>query len=149
MRRRRFIATALTSIASARGALAAQPELQVFESPACGCCAAWVDHVSGAGFAVTAQDVDPQTLHAIKPRSGIPQDIASCHTGLIDGYVIEGHVPAGDVERLLATRPDALGLAVPGIPIGSPGMEMSNQRAAIDTLLVRSNGVTDVFARHS
>ena len=102
-----------------------------------------------AGFAVDARDIDQDALYALKAQSGITPDLASCHTALVDGYVIEGHAPAADVERLLAERPEAIGLSVPGMPIGSPGMEMGNQRDAFDTLLVMRDGSTEVFQRHA
>jgi len=85
----------------------------------------------------------------MKARAGVTPDLSSCHTAFIDGYFVEGHVPAGDVERLLAERPDALGLTVPGMPIGSPGMEMGDQRDAYDTLLVLRDGSTAVFESHA
>ena len=85
----------------------------------------------------------------MKARAGITPELSSCHTAFIDGYFVEGHVPAGDVQRLLAERPDALGLTVPGMPIGSPGMEMGDQRDAYDTLLVLRDGSTEVFESHA
>ena len=102
-----------------------------------------------AGFDTLARDVEQETLWSMKARAGVTPDLGSCHTAFVDGYFIEGHVPASDVERLLATRPAALGLAVPGMPIGSPGMEMGNQRDAFDTLLVLQDGTTEVFQRHA
>ncbi|SLN72949.1 hypothetical protein ROG8370_03552 [Roseovarius gaetbuli] len=95
------------------------------------------------------QPVHADLLWAAKEKAGITPELSSCHTGFIDGYVIEGHVPAADIQRLLVERPDALGLAVPGMPIGSPGMEMGNQRDAFDTLLLLRNGDTAVFESHT
>jgi hypothetical protein len=148
MNRRHFILTAIASVALARPALAEPIRVDVYKSPTCGCCAAWVEHMARAGFTVEVQDVDQATLYSLKARSGITTELGSCHTAFVDGYVIEGHVPAEDVARLLAERPDAIGLTVPGMPIGSPGMEMGNQFEAFDTLLVLPDGMTDVFQRH-
>jgi hypothetical protein len=140
--------TTLASVVIARPALSAQSRIEVYKSPTCGCCSAWVDHMAQADFPVDARDVDQESLYALKVRSGITPELASCHTAFVDGYVVEGHVPASDVQRLLAERPDALGLTVPGMPIGSPGMEMGNQRDAFDTLLVLRDQSTQVFERH-
>jgi hypothetical protein len=148
MNRRHFLITALGSIAMAPPVLAASTRIEVYKSPTCGCCSEWVEHLSRAGYSVDARDVDQQSLYALKARSGITPELASCHTALVDGYVVEGHVPAGDIERLLAERPNAIGLSVPGMPIGSPGMEMGNQRDAFDTLLLLRDGTTKVFKRH-
>lgn len=152
MNRRHFI---LSSVASGFGAatlgrpaLATPGQMEVFKSPTCGCCSAWVDHMARAGFEIQARDVDQETLWSMKTRAGITPELSSCHTAFSDGYFIEGHVPAGDVHRLLSERPDALGLTVPGMPIGSPGMEMGNQREAYDTLLVLRDGSTAVYQRH-
>jgi len=148
MDRRRFLLTAFGAVALGWPAMAARPPLKVFKSPTCGCCSAWVTHMSSAGFDVRASDVDNGTLWDLKMRAGIPTDLTSCHTGFIEGYVVEGHVPAPDVHRLLAERPEALGLTVPGMPIGSPGMEMGDRRDAFDTLLLLRDGETRVFQRY-
>jgi hypothetical protein len=100
----------------------ALPKIVVTKDPNCGCCAGWVEHLRAAGF--TAEVVDSARVNALKARLGIPAALASCHTAEIGRYAIEGHVPAGAIKRLLAERPDAKGLAVPGMPIGSPGMEV-------------------------
>jgi hypothetical protein len=124
MHRRRLILTALASGLAAvpLSRPRAEPSaMTVYKSPWCGCCDAWVDHVRTAGFAVEVHDVDD--LAPIKRMAGIPETLASCHTASIDGYAIEGHVPAHVVRRLLDERPAVRGLAVPGMPIGSPGME--------------------------
>ncbi|MCC5904426.1 MAG: DUF411 domain-containing protein [Halomonas sp.] len=99
----------------------AAPTVDVYSDPNCGCCGAWVSHLEDAGFNVNHhRDGD---LRAIKIANGVPPELASCHTAIVDGYVIEGHVPAADIKRLLEEQPDAVGLAVPGMPHGSPGME--------------------------
>jgi hypothetical protein len=97
------------------------PAMVVFRDPTCGCCHKWVEHLTVNGFAVTVHDAP--SMKAIKARLGVPAELASCHTGEIGGYVIEGHVPAAAIQRLLAEKPQGRGLAVPGMPIGSPGME--------------------------
>jgi hypothetical protein len=100
---------------------ASAPAVQVWKDPNCGCCRGWVEHLSRSGFAVAS--VDTSDLASIKAEAGIPADLASCHTARIEGYVLEGHVPAAAIRRLLNERPEGIGLAVPGMPIGSPGME--------------------------
>jgi hypothetical protein len=153
MNRRHFILTGLASgigaAMLARPSLAARGQMEVFKSPTCGCCSAWVEHMVSAGFEAQARDVDQETLWSLKERAGVTPELSSCHTAFVDGYFIEGHVPASDVHRLLAERTDALGLTVPGMPIGSPGMEMGNQRDAYDTLLVLRDGTTEVFESHA
>ena len=121
--------------------------LAVYKSPTCGCCDGWVAHMRQAGFTVAVHVVaDPGT---VRRSRGLPDALASCHTGVIDGYAIEGHVPAADVVRLLAERPEAVGLALPGMPLGSPGMETPDGRKQpFDTLLVLRSGRTRVFGRH-
>ena len=124
MHRRRLLLTAVASglVAVPLSRPRAEPRaMTVYKSPWCGCCGAWVDHVRAAGFTVELHDVDD--LAPIKRMAGIPETLASCHTASIDGYAIEGHVPAHVVRRLLDERPAVRGLAVPGMPIGSPGME--------------------------
>jgi hypothetical protein len=97
------------------------PAITVHRDPSCGCCGAWIEHLRQAGFA--AEVVETRALEAVKQRLGVPAELASCHTAEVEGYVVEGHVPAPAIRRLLAQRPQAMGLAVPGMPIGSPGME--------------------------
>ncbi len=99
----------------------ALPKALVYKTPACGCCSLWVDHLREAGFEVDARDLND--IVPVKMDAGVPPRMSSCHTALIDGYVVEGHVPAEHVKRLLEERPDIAGIAVPGMPIGSPGME--------------------------
>ena len=121
------------------------PAVTVYKSPTCGCCTSWVDHLRASGFPVDVQDVDD--LQAVKAEHGIPAALQSCHTAVVDGYVVEGHVPAGDVKRLLAEAPDAAGLAVPGMPVGSPGMEQGDTVQPYDVLLL-GDGASSVFAHH-
>lgn len=148
MDRRNFLLTGLSTVFVSGPVLAASARLQVLKSPTCGCCTAWIAHVETAGLSVQAQDVTQEALQAAKYKAGITPDLSSCHTGFIEGYVIEGHVPVSDIQRLLAERPDAIGLIVPGMPVGSPGMEMGDQRDAFNTLLVLRDGSAVVFASH-
>ena len=149
MKRREFLAALAASSVIGLPAHASTPRVVVAKSPSCGCCTAWIRHMQDAGFDVEAKDVTQETLYGLKANLGIRQDHASCHTAIVEGYVIEGHVPASDVMRLLVERPSALGLAVPGMPIGSPGMEMGDQREPYETLLVFTSGKAKVFARHN
>jgi hypothetical protein len=127
---------------------AAEGPVEVWRSPTCECCGAWVAHLEQNGFEVKVNETPPATLDRIKRQAGIGEDLAACHTGKIDAYVIEGHVPAADIKRLLAEEPDAIGLAVPGMPVGSPGMEQDGTTEPYDVLLIKKDGTTDVFARH-
>jgi hypothetical protein len=116
----------------------------VYKTPTCGCCTAWGDRLEAAGFEVTYRDVAETA--SIRERYGIPHSLASCHTGLVEGYAVEGHVPADVIRQLVAERPRAVGIAVPGMPIGSPGMEGTPVQR-YDVLLVEQNGATRVYAR--
>lgn len=122
--------------------------LHVRKDPSCGCCGAWIEIMQSAGFEASVQNVSNADLYRFKLESGITPDLASCHTAQIDGYVIEGHVPPSDVCRLLAERPDAIGLSVPGMPYGSPGMGPENERDAYDVLLVKRAGSFEVFTHY-
>ncbi len=124
--------------------------LEVWKTSTCGCCGKWVDHMREAGFEVVAHDVSQRELTAVKVEKGITPELASCHTAVIGGYVVEGHVPAEDLKRLLAERPvDVQGIAVPGMPIGSPGMEDPTRPAdEYDVVTFTSSGDTEVFASH-
>ena len=113
--------TATLAASPARTGADALPRALVYKTPSCGCCTLWVDHMREAGFEVDARDLND--IIPIKIDAGVPPRMSSCHTTLIDGYVVEGHIPAEHVKRLLEERPDVVGIAVPGMPIGSPGME--------------------------
>ena len=124
----------------------ALPLMVVHKTPTCGCCNAWVDHLRAAGFTVETVDVPDTT--PIASRLGVPDTLRSCHTAEIGGYAIEGHVPAADIRRLLALQPDADGLAVPGMPIGSPGMEMGDQHDSYQVILFDREGGQQTFASY-
>ena len=122
-----------------------RPVVTVYKSPTCGCCSQWAEHLEASGFDVEAVDVS--NLSEIKALNGITRNLASCHTAIVDGYVIEGHVPAADIQRLLEERPEIAGLAVPGMPIGSPGMEGPNPEQ-YEVLAFDQRGGLTVWARH-
>lgn len=149
-RRRLLIGSAALVAAVALPALARAQDLalHVMKDPGCGCCDAWIEILRQDGFDVTADHLSPAELVRYKLASGIPEAMYSCHTGRIGGYMIEGHVPARDIRRLLAARPAAIGLAVPGMPIGSPGMGPETAREAYAVHLIRRDGRTEVFARY-
>lgn len=149
MKRRMFIVSgaAAALVTSARANTA--PVIQVMKSPTCGCCTAWVDYMRQSGFVVEAQDVDQDTLYGFKANLQITPDLAGCHTAIVGNYFIEGHVPAEDIQRLLEMNPAARGLAVPGMPMSSPGMGGPGAGDAFDTLLVGPDGATSVFASHT
>ena len=138
-----FVAVAAVG---SRSALAAGSAMQVFKDPDCGCCAEWVKHLQSAGFTVNVTHVADTA--AIRRRLGMPDQYGACHTATIDGYVIEGHVPAADVRRLLRERPLAAGLSVAGMPAGAPGMEVGNRVDAYDVVLVDRAGRGSVFSHH-
>jgi hypothetical protein len=145
--RRAWLAgTAVLALASSTMvAYAAPTTMQVWKDPTCGCCKDWIAHLEKSGFATT---VIEQGNSAARARLGMPQKFGSCHTALIQGYVIEGHVPAADIQRLLKDKPKALGLSVPGMPIGSPGMDgpaYGSRRDAYQVLLIQRDGSTTVF----
>ena len=120
--------------------------IDVVKSPYCGCCTQWVEYLRANGFTVrvtVTEDLDP-----VARQHGVPDNLRSCHTATVEGYALEGHIPAADIRRLLAERPQAAGLAVPGMPIGSPGMEQGNRRQTYATILFRRDGSRQMFAQH-
>ena len=121
------------------------PTILVYKTPTCGCCEGWVAHLEAAGFTVDARDVNATDLMKTKQDGGVPTQMSSCHTAIIDGYVVEGHVPVDQIVRLLAERPDVAGIAVPGMPAGSPGMESSSPRP-YQVLSFTHDGQAAVFA---
>jgi hypothetical protein len=133
--------------AGCRNSTPDRPTIQVFKTATCGCCTKWIDHLRAAGFQVEATDMPD--LAGLKNENGVPEELSSCHTALVDGYVIEGHVPAQDIERLLAERPAVAGLAVPEMPMGSPGMEHPDpsRHQPYDVMSFGRDGVR-VFASH-
>ena len=148
--KRRFLLQTLASLAGTAAlapSLMAQtrPQVEVWKDPECGCCKDWVSHLEANGFQVKVHDSGNAQARS---RLGVPDKLGSCHTALIGGYALEGHVPARDIQRLLKERPKAVGLAVPGMPIGSPGMDgaaYGGRKDAYDVLLIQTDGSTRVY----
>lgn len=127
------------------GPAVAEQEVEVWKSPTCGCCNGWVQHLRAAGFPVTVHDVDD--VQPMKTTVGVPDRLASCHTAKVGGYVVEGHVPAADIRRLLSEKPRAKGLSVPGMPADAPGMDMRTGEPYSVVLFGTPDG-DKVYARH-
>lgn len=132
-----------------RPALAAEsPTIHVVKDANCECCTQWIEVLERDGFTVTSENSLGMLLIRHKLDNGIPADLFSCHTARVDGYMVEGHVPPSDIRRLLAERPEAVGVAVPGMPYGSPGMGKESERDAYDVFLIHKDGSTTVFSRY-
>jgi hypothetical protein len=133
---------------SVAGAIAATtPTITVYRDPSCSCCEGWIDHLSAQGFhleTIETPDVEP-----LKHQYGVPTELQSCHTAILDGYVLEGHVPVEDIKRLLADHPAIVGLAVPGMPVGTPGMESDDQHDSFNVMAFDQQGTTTVFNEYS
>ena len=132
--------------AAALGQRAQPTVIEVYKTPTCGCCSLWVEHLKANGF--TTRVTDMNDLSPVKARHGVPGQLQSCHTAVVDGYVIEGHVPAADIQRMLKTRPAVTGLAVPGMPAGSPGMEAGGRIDPYNVVSFQKDGRTAVFASY-
>ena len=151
---RRLFVSALASLAGVSFSatnLVAQTKvrMEVWKDPNCGCCKEWVSHLEANGFQVLVSDSGNTAARA---RLGIPEKLGSCHTAQVGGYAIEGHVPARDIQRLLKERPAAIGLAVPGMPVGSPGMDAplyGGRKDPFDVLLVQRDGLTQVYRAYN
>jgi hypothetical protein len=124
---------------------AANPVIDVYKSEYCGCCVEWVKHLKANGFTVNSKNVENPSDY--REKGGIPNALGSCHTGMVGGYAIEGHVPASEIKRLLKEKPEAKGLAVPAMPMGAPGME-GPRKDPFDVLLVQANGRTAVYKHY-
>ncbi|KIC31484.1 MULTISPECIES: DUF411 domain-containing protein [Leisingera] len=150
LKRRQILTYAAGFASTAPFATFAQntPSIHVLKDPNCGCCSAWIDILRQEGFRVTEERSFGTLLVRHKLDNGIPEKMISCHTGEIDGYMIEGHVPVADIRRLLEERPSAIGLAVPGMPYGSPGMGPEDRREAYDVFLILKDGSTEVFTSY-
>jgi hypothetical protein len=135
------------TVAAVAEPVAMTSELTVFRSPTCGCCHQWIEHMEAAGF--TVNDHVTEDMTTIKEQYGIPTNLASCHTAVVDGYVVEGHIPAADVQRLLVEKSAVAGIAVPGMPIGSPGMESGDYVEPYTVFSFTESGKAAVFAEHS
>jgi len=142
---KRWLSRAVLLAATFSPVVMAANAIDVYRDPSCGCCGARISYLRTQGYTVTVHEDQP--MAAVKTRLGVPADAASCHTALIDGYVIEGHVPVEDIRRLLAEHPNARGLAAPGMPMGSPGMEMGSAER-YDVVLIGRDGSSRIFATH-
>lgn len=151
--KRRFLLQTLASLAGAAtlapGLMAqTRPQVEVWKDPNCGCCKDWVRHLEASGFQVKVHDSGNTAARA---RLGVPETMGSCHTAQVGGYALEGHVPARDIQQLLKERPSAVGLAVPGMPVGSPGMdgpEYGGRKDPYDVLLMQADGGSRVYQRY-
>ena len=148
MLRREFLIGTIALTAFPTSGFAFPDALIVNRTETCGCCGAWVKRMNSAGLRTEVNFVDEEAIGLIKTQLGISNELSSCHTATIGSYFIEGHVPAEDIFKLLTVRPNALGLSVPGMPIGSPGMEMGNNKEPFHTLLILENGNTQIFNSH-
>jgi hypothetical protein len=119
------------------------PNATVYRSPDCSCCHGWIDHLKSQGFKI--DDVATNDIETIKQKYNVPDDLASCHTAIVNGYVVEGHVPAQDIKRLLQEQPQVIGLSVPQMPVGTPGMEMGNKKDPFSVLAFDRQGKVEVF----
>jgi hypothetical protein len=145
----RFLILSVIAISLASNAKSGESVIiDVAKTSSCGCCIAWIDHLKENGFTVKSRNMAMGQLTRHKLDNGIGPKTAACHTGKVDGYTIEGHVPVREIRRLLKEKPDVIGLAVPGMPIGSPGMDFSEDREPFDVLLVRRDGSTEVFSSY-
>jgi len=120
----------------------------VWKTPTCGCCSLWVDHMRANGFQVEAKDVSAAEVRAVSKAAGLPENGTSCHTAKIGNYVVEGHVPASDIHRMLKEKPAIAGIAAPGMPMGSPGMEQGGVKEAYDVVAFTKDGKITVFSKH-
>ncbi|MGM0534199.1 MAG: DUF411 domain-containing protein [Campylobacterota bacterium] len=122
-------------------------EVKVYKSPTCGCCSKWGDHMQAKGFKVAYENV--QNLHGVKQKMGVPGQLSSCHSAVVEGYIVEGHVPADAVKKLLDQKPkNAKGIAVAGMPLGSPGMEYGGKKESFDVIIFYKDGTQEVFATY-
>jgi len=140
-----LLVLATATRAGAQPAQAGGIPMKVYKSATCGCCQKWIDHVKAAGFVPAVEEV--ASVDPMKDKSGVPAALRSCHTALVQGYVIEGHVPADVIHRLLKEKPKVLGIAVPGMPVGSPGMEQGGRKDAYEIVAFAKDGTTSVYDR--
>lgn len=141
-----LIALFIGIAAPAAWAASGMPVVDVYKSPTCGCCSKWVDHLKANGFTVRSHDTHDVATH--KARLGVPAGYDSCHTAQVNGYLVEGHVPAKEIKRLLKEKPRARGLVVPAMPMGSPGMEEGGRKEAYEVFLVNRDGSTRTYAQY-
>ncbi|HEY9118860.1 MAG TPA: DUF411 domain-containing protein [Marinobacter sp.] len=148
--KKHMLALGLVATVGLNGQLQAEEglkDIHVYKSPTCGCCTDWVDHLEDNGFKVEVTETND--MNPIKIDAGLTPALASCHTAFVGDYVIEGHVPANDIHRLIAEAPKAKGLSVPGMPAGSPGMEVGSRKDHYQVLMFNESGQTRVFSEHN
>ncbi|CAB1275038.1 conserved protein of unknown function [Candidatus Nitrosacidococcus tergens] len=121
--------------------------ITVYRDPSCGCCEEWIKHLEKSNF--TVKEVKTNNVQAIKQEQSIPPELSSCHTAVIEGYTVEGHVPADDIKKLLIDKPDIIGLTVPRMPTGTPGMEMGNRKDPFKVLQINKDGTTQIFSEYT
>lgn len=145
-----FVAIAMSILLVSEPSMAASSkssEINVYRDPSCSCCGGWIDHLATKGFQPTS--IATSNMETLKQQYGVPEGLASCHTAVIDNYVIEGHVPAEDIKRLLAEKPNVAGIAVPGMPIGTPGMENGDRKDSFTVFSFDKQGKTAAFNRYT
>ena len=156
---RKILAASILAALPATAAMAqfVNPAIDVVKTATCGCCEGWVARMEDAGFTVRARNVSSEELYSFKVERGVPDDLMACHTATVGGYTVEGHVPASDIRRLLEEHPKAIGIATPGMPVGSPGMDPAgapsmgfgeNDKEPFDVILIRNDGSTEVFSSY-
>ena len=128
--------------------VSARPAAVVYKTSTCGCCSMWVDHLKANGFQVETKDVSSDEVRAVSKAAGLKDEGASCHTAKIGNYVVEGHVPASDIQKMLAEKPAIAGIAAPGMPMGSPGMDQGGAKEPYDVIAFTKDGKTSVYAKH-
>ncbi len=148
MQAMRKLSFAIALILSACAPAIAQTQMDIVSDANCGCCHEWVKHLKANGYATSVTHIAPDALMTYKDKAGLKPEQTSCHTGMIGGYVIEGHVPAREISRLLREKPDAVGLTVPGMPHGSPGMGPASEAEPYQVLLLKKDGTTSVYASY-
>jgi len=134
--------------AQQKPAAAAPQKVTVYKTLSCGCCRLWVDHMKASGFDVQSMDVSAADVRAVSKAAGLPEDGTSCHTAKIGNYVVEGHVPASDIKRMMKEKPAIAGIAAPGMPMGSPGMEQGGAKQAYDVVAFTKDGKITVYSKH-
>jgi hypothetical protein len=143
---RLVIITIALSLLTANAEAVSGMDITVYRDPSCSCCGGWIDYLAAQGF--NPQTVMADEMETVKQQQGVPSNLASCHTAIIDGYVVEGHVPVEDIKRLLAEHPSVKGIAVPGMPIGTPGMESGEEHDSFTVVSFDQQGNTKVFNQH-
>jgi hypothetical protein len=143
-----FAGAAVVLSAQQKPAATPAQKVTVYKTSSCGCCRLWVDHLKSNGFDVQSMDVSSADVRAVSKAAGLPDDGASCHTAKIGNYVVEGHVPASDIKRMLKEKPAIAGIAAPGMPMGSPGMEQGGAKEAFDVVSFTKDGKMAVYSKH-